>query len=361
MATAQPIAISNPVVTTPSQTYDPTNGETPLTTDFANAQWGQGEWTGTGGSQKAQEYYAGKEFNKLFGRNPTQSELASLSGAYANDANRTNTSQGNQAVAQYFQNFSNTPDQINKANQDKYLKQAPQHYDAVQQQFQSNYGRAATQDELDHFGSLLASGATDAYGLQQFLQQQPEYQTKQNDKFQSDLGTKLAGYDSDYFSNNILPAIQEAYAKQGRTFDSSAFNAAATNAAEQQTADRGKYIAGLSASQYGGVEDRAYQDYASAVANSTALTNAGINATYSGTKDLNSRLNTITDYNTKQQAYNDYLAKYGKRSNGIGGVIGGVVGAGAGAYFGGPAGASAGWQIGSGVGNAAQNSMGGSY
>lgn len=295
--------------------YDPMNGETPIAgSPPTNADWGAGQWTGTGGGQKAQEFYAMQEFNKLFGRNPTQSELASLSGAYASDnPNTTNTAQGNQAIAQYFQNFSNTPDQINKANQAKYLKEAPQHFDAVNQLFQSHLGRTATQDELNHFGSLLASGTTDPYQLQQFLQQQPEYTTKQNQGFQDKLSGQLAGYDQQYFQNQILPSIQQAYAKQGRSFDSSAFQAAATGAGQQQNVQRQQYLAGLSASQYGGVQDRAYQDYANAVANQQQLTNSGINARYSGNLALTDRLNNITDYNTQSQLYNQYLSKYGKR------------------------------------------------
>lgn len=332
--------------------YDPTNGEKPMD---ALPTYG-----GAGGSDQAQQYYAGQEFLKLFGRNPTQSELASLSGAYAGDPNIANTAQGNQAVAQYFQNFSNNPTQINKQNQDKYLQEAPQHFDAVTQQFQNLYGRAPTQDELNHFGGLLASGTTDAYGLQQFLQQQPEYQNTQNANFQNKLSGQLAGYDQSYFQNQILPSIQEAYAKQGRSFDSSAFQAAATNAGQQQNVQRQQYLAGLSAQQYGGVQQNAYNDYANAVANQQNLTNSGIQAQYSGVQNMQNRLNNITDFNTQSNLYNQYLSRYGKRNNGLGGVVGGVVGGGIGAYLGGPAGAQVGYQMGSGLGTAAQN-MGGSY
>lgn len=332
--------------------YDPTNGEKPID---QLPQYG-----GAGGSRQAQEFYAAREFSKLFGRNPTQSELASLSGAYAGDPNIANTSQGDQAVAQYFQNFSNNPEQINKQNQDKYLQEAPQHFDAVNQLFQSHLGRAASQDELNHFGSLLASGSTDPYQLQQFLQQQPEYQTKQNEQMRSGLRDTMATNDTRQFSEQILPSIQQAYAKQGRSFDSSAFANSAALAAQQQNTNREGFLNNLTASQYGGVQDRAYQDYASMVANQQGLTNAGINAQYSGMQNLQGRLNNITDYNTQQQAYNDYLNRYGKRSNGLGGVIGGVFGGLVGAKVGGASGAATGYQMGSGVGTAIQNS-GGSY
>lgn len=336
-----------------TKVYDPPNGEDLLSV--------LPKYGGAGGSLEAAKYYAGQDFVKQFGRNPTQSELNLIAPAYVSgDPNLTNSGQGQAAISQYYQSLSNTPDQINKSNQDKYLKDAPQHYDAVNGVFQSQLGRAATQDELDHFGSAVASGGLDQYSLKQFVQQQPEYQTNQNTKFQTDLSGKLASYDQDYFNKNILPSIQSTYAKQGRSFDSSAFTAATANAAENQTADRGKYIAGITAQQYGGVEDRAYQDYANAVANSTALTNAGITAKYGGIQGTQNRVNQIQDFNTQQNLYNQYLAKYGKRSNGVGGLIGTAIGAGVGGYFGGTAGAGLGANLGGTAGSAIQNS-GGSY
>lgn len=299
---------------------DAPNGETPL------AQLPQ--YGGAGGSSQAASYYAGQAFQKTFGRNPTQSELALLTPSYiSGDPNIANTNAGNAAVASYYQQLSNTPDNIAKQQQQKYLKEAPQHYDAVKSLFQSQLGREATKDELDHFGSALASGTTDSYQLQQFLQQQPEYQTKQNTQFQNDLSGKLAGYDADYFSKNILPSIQESYAKQGRSLDSSALTAAAANASENQSSSRGQYIAGLSAQQYGGVEDRAYQDYANQVAQQQNLTNSGINARYTGVQNTINRSQEVQDYNTQQQLYNQYLAKYGKRSPASGAVSGATSGA----------------------------------
>lgn len=335
--------------------YDPTNGEKSIAT--------LPEYGGTGGGQQAAEFYAARDFAKQFSRNPTQSELSMLAPAYiGSDPNVANLAQGKGAVSQYFQTYANNPQDIAASQNAQYLKDAPQHYDDINNVFQSQLGRAATQDELDHFGSLLASGTTDKYGLQTFLQQQPEYQTTKNKNFQNDLSTQLSGYDSDYFKSNILPALQEAYAKQGRSFDSSAFQGAATNSAQQQNVQRQQYIAGLSAQQYGNVESNAYNDYAAQVANQNALTNAGINAKYTGVQDLGTRINNITDYNTQSQAYNQYLAKYGKRNNGLGGIIGGLGGAALGAALSkSPAGAMAGFQIGSAGGTGVQNSMGGSY
>jgi hypothetical protein len=300
-------------------------------------------------------------YQNTFGRLPTQDELNQAFPAF-DDSTGGGLSRGNSFVSQIHQNEQNTPDKLYANEQQKYLQQAPQHYDSVNQIFQSNLGRQATQDELNHFGSLLASGTTDPYQLQQFLQQQPEYQTAQNQKFTSGLSDTLAGYDKQYFQNQILPSIQEAYAKQGRSFDSSGFQNAATQSAQQQNTQRQQYLAGLSAQQYGGVQDRAYQDYANMVANQQGLTNAGINAQYQGIQNSISRSNEISDYNTQQNLYNQYLAKYGKRNNGVGGLIGGLVGMAGGAYFGkSPQAAGTGFQMGSAFGQAGQNMAGGSY
>ncbi len=333
--------------------YEPTTGETPLTDAPV--------WGGRGGGQQAANVYAWDAFTKQFGRNPTQSELTQLSAAYiGGDPNIANVAQGNSAVAQYFNTFSNSPEAINKRNQEKYLKEAPQHFDSINQLFQSKLKRVATQEELDHFGKALASGNTDAYGLSQFLEQQPEFAEGKDKAMREGLRGELAANDKRQFSEQILPGIQETYAKQGRSFDSSAFQNATAQAAQAQNTQREGFLANLTASQYGNRQENAYNDYANAVANQQNMQNFNLQAQYQGGQNMQNRLNQITDYNTQSNAYNQYLAKYGKRNNGLGGAIGGVLGGGIGAYFGGPAGAMAGYQMGSGLGQAAQNS-GGSY
>jgi len=333
--------------------YDPTNGETPLAE--------LPKYGGYGGDVESGKFYAGQKFAELFGRNPTASELTMFAPAYVGgDGRIANTGQGDQAIAQYFQSMSNTPDQINKGNNEKYLKEAPKHFDSINQLFQSHLGRTASQEELNHFGSLMASGATDQYQLQQFLQQQPEYTSKQNQGFQDKLSGQLAGYDKEYFDKSILPSLQETYAKQGRSFDSSSFKAAATNSAQQQNVGRQQFLGNLSAQQYGGVQDRAYQDYANQLANQQNLTNSGIQAQYAGAQNTQNRLNTITDFNTQNQLYNQYLAKYGKRGNPVmGGLQGATSGATAGSVAG-PWGAAIGGIVGGGLG-AYGASQGGNY
>lgn len=381
--------------------YQPTNGESPLTTLPI--------YGGYGGDIESGKFYAGQKFKELFGRNPTASELTMFAPAYVGSSrNVANIAQGDQAIAQYFQGFSNTPDQINKNKEDeaqKKLAADPKYYDSVKSIFQKEIGRDASQEELDHFGKLLATGEADAYSIQKFLQQQPEYAERkdaakqsalkaeneafitkrkgEDAAFQEDLSGKLAGYDKQYFGEQILPSIQQTFAKQGRSFDSSGFQNSATQSAQQQNIARQQYLAQIAASQYGDYQNlaaannsdlnrlsadqynyrqqNAYNDYANMVAQQQNLANSGIQARYQNSQNLNNRMNEITDYNTQQQAYNQYLAKYGKRNNGLGGILGMAGGAAIGGAFGGIKGAQLGATLGGSFGQGIQNSYGGSY
>lgn len=312
------------------------------------------------GDQRNQYSAVFDAFEHVYGRAPSQDELNQVLPAFQDPANPhiTNTAGGNSLISQMHTATDNTPDKLYKRQQEEYLKNAPQHFDSVQGLFQDHLGRAATQDELNHFGSLLASGTTDQYQLGEFLKQQPEYTQRQDQQFQEGLSGKLQGYDKQYFSEQILPAIQQAYAKQGRSFDSSAFRGATAQAAQQQNTTRQNYLAQLSASQYGGRQQNAYNDYRDMVGNQSALTNAGINAQYQGIQNAQTRGQNIQDYNTQAQLYNQYLAKYGKRGTNWGSIGGGLLGAGLGA-FGGPAGAAAGFSIGSSLGGAFDGGGGG--
>lgn len=301
-------------------------------------------------------------YQTIFGRAPTQDELAQASQAFSSgDPHRSNLQQGMAYVSQAHQATDNTPDKLYAKQQAQYLADAPKHADEINQLFQSTYGRAASQDELNHFGSALASGTQDKYQLQQFLQQQPEYQNKQNASMRANLSTELASGDQKYFQSNILPSIQQAYAKQGRSFDSSGFQSAATQSAQGQNNARAQYIAQLGAQQYGTTQENAYNDYANQVSQQQHLTNAGTSALYSQSQGVLNRANELGDFNTQSQLYNQYLAKYGKRgmSPAQGAISGGATGASTGAAFG-PYGALIGGIAGAGLG-AYGASSGGNY
>src|SRR5450631_4360095 len=145
---------------------DPTNGEAPLTTAPV--------YGGAGGSDQAAQAYAYQDFQKQFGRAPTQSELSMLSPNYiSGDPNVAGLSAGRGAIASYYNSMANTPTNI-AANQQKtglaaYQKGQPGFDATTTAAFQQATGRAPTADELSHFGGLLASGSIDSYGLSQLV------------------------------------------------------------------------------------------------------------------------------------------------------------------------------------------------
>ena len=298
-----------------------------------------------GGGDMHQQLSAIQDFSQIFGRNPTAGELAMLSPGYAGDPNTGNTPQGKALVAKYYESQVNTPENLAAKQQAQYTADAPKYYDQVNTTFNSLLGRNATDDEKSHFGALMATGTVDPYSLQSFIQAQPEYQTNQNKTFQNSLATQLQGYDKEYLNNSVLPSLQEAYAKQGRSFDSSSFQGALANAANQQNTTRENFLAGLTAQQYGNTSANAYNAYAGQIANQQALSNAGVNSQYSGIQNTFGRSQDITDYMTQANAYNQYLARNGQRSQMQGALGGAASGASAGAAFG-PYGAAIGGVVG---------------
>src|SRR5579871_6588301 len=90
-----------PVPQTQNQIPVP-NGETPLA---SLPQYG-----GSGGDTTSAQYYAGQQFAKTFGRNPTQQELDQLTPAFIDpNGHVANLSAGNAAVANYYQQQANSP------------------------------------------------------------------------------------------------------------------------------------------------------------------------------------------------------------------------------------------------------------
>jgi len=277
-------------------------------------------YQGLGGRENDAKAWAYKQFQDILGRDPTQSELAQALPIFlGTDPHITDVAAGTAFVS----SLANSPDQVYKRQQEQYGKEAPAQYGNVNQQFQALLGREATAEEQDHFGKLLASGQVDQYSLQDFLKQQPEYMKKADTQFQSELGGQLQASDQRYYQENIMPAIQSAYAKQGRSFEGTGFQNALALAAQGQNREREGFLANLSASQYGGRQAAARGDYESYVQNLQSRQNSSLTAPYD-------RQNQLTDFTMQKSAYEDYLRRYGKRqSNGAG--IGTLVGAGIGA------------------------------
>lgn len=266
-----------------------------------------------GGSDTAANNWAFQDFVKQFGRNPTQSELSMLSPSYSiGDPNLLNLSAGKAQIASYFNQLSQTPENLYNKQQDDLKGKAPQFYDQVNQTFQSNLGREATDAEKTHFGMLLASGQ-DPYEIQQALQQTTEYNTKQNSQFTDQLKGQLQSSNSDYFSKYIMPSIQAQNAQAGRSQDSSGYQAQLANAAQGQNYDLQNYLAQVSAQGYQGSVNQNANNYQALLGQQYGLQNSNISNQLNNQANNQQYNQNLAMYQMQQQAYNNYLKQYGKR------------------------------------------------
>lgn len=284
--------------------FGPPPGQTPIST---LPQYG-----GAGGSDQATQYYAAQGFAKLFGRNPTQAELAQLAPAYlSGDPNKVNSTQGDAAIAQYYNSMSQTPANMYAQQQSQWAQAAqdPKIQGSVGQLFQSTLGRAPTADEMTHYGTLLASGQADAYTLGQFLQSLPEYQNQQDTQFRQGLDTQLQQSDQNFF-NRVSPQISQQYAMMGRP-TSPAVSVAMTDLAAQLSNNRQNYLAQLSAQQYGGNKTNALQNYGQTQQNVQNSIYGNAQSQYNNLAGLNQRVQNISDYNTQALNWGNAMNQYG--------------------------------------------------
>lgn len=250
------------------------------------------QYGGAGGSQQAADYYAGKDFFDFFGRNPTRSELATLSNYYiGGDPNIANTTGGRSAVAQYYQDQSNLP-----ANRrERYGQDSGKYSGDIQSIYQDLMKRGATEDEVKHFGTLLASGELDPYELRSFIQATPEYQNQQDTAFRSQVGGELADLDAKAFGRQKEDVISR-FSKMGRQ-GSTALDFALTDLMGKVAEKRQAFLSNLSASQYGSNKENARADYGQILNQMGANQDRtyGLNDTYR-TRGWN-----VSDYNRQQQ------------------------------------------------------------
>lgn len=335
-----------PLATT-SKVLDPTTGETPLPDISAPTT----ENTSTGGPL-SDKYNAFNAFRQQFGRNPTQSELTMLTPSFASGGAYTT---GPSAVAQYYQSLANTPSNLT-ANQNKnaleaYKKDQANFDSQINGIFKQSTNRDATDAERQHFGSLLATGEIDPYGLTQLVGQTQEAQQNQTQKYQDTLSKNIQGTQGDYYKNQILPGLESNFTKQGRSFDSSGFQNAAVQAGKQQNYDLQNYLAQFGAGQYGQSASNQQNVYKQYMDSLYGRQNAGIAQIGGFQSDMGKRNQELFDYQTQMNAYNNYLARYGKRSSGASGAIQGAFSGGmTGGMVGGPWGALAGAGAGAGLG-----------
>jgi len=311
--------------------------------------WG----SGTGGGIEAQRWYANRDFQEIFGRAPSEAELSQFQAAYdSGDINKANVSGGRSSIAQYYQSQENTPDKQYARQQAGYEAKAPEFYGQIDKMFQGTLGRDATDAERKHFGSLLASGQVDEYGVGQFLQALPENVKKQDTEFRNQLSGELQKQDAQYYNEQIMPGIQSAFAQQGRDPRSSGFANSLALAAQGQNRQREGFLSNLSAQQYGGSQNLAQRDYLNAYGQYTGLQDYSRQRSAQLQDATTGRVNELQNYALQRSAYDDYLRRYGKRSNaqGIGSLAGGIAGMGGAFLTGNPSAAGVGYQIGSGLG-----------
>ena len=272
----------------------------------------QGDWATRSSDM---EGYAYNAFKKFFGREPTDAELAQATAAYqSGDPNRPNVQGGDAFVAQMFQNEYNAPDKQYAREQEELKKKSPEHYGSVEQLFQTSLGRAATQEEKDHFGSLLASGQLDAYQLGQFVQALPESVRKQDAEFRQGLSADLQAQDARYFNESVLPGITSSFAQRGRSVDSSGYAAALAQAATGQNRQREQFLSNLTAQQYGGSQAAARENYMNTLSRYQGMQDYSRQRMDYLADQSSGRLNDINNLMLQKNIYDQYLRNSGRRN-----------------------------------------------
>lgn len=236
------------------------------------------------------------------GRDPTANELSQALPVFQ---------QGNQSLANAW--LSNFAEQL-RQNPANNIDQAGKYADQLNMVFKSMLGRDATQDEINHFGSIMATGNLDMYGVQQYLTGTPEYQKAQDTQFRNDLSSQLQNTDLNFF-NRAKQGVISQFMQNG-TGNSSALDSALTDLMGQISNQRDQYLAGLSAQQYAGNKDLALGNYANT--QNQFLNNMNQNRAQSINNQnmLFGRANEMSDYSRQM---NDYMNFYNQQapSNGL--------------------------------------------
>jgi hypothetical protein len=280
------------------------------------------------------------------GRDLTQNEFAALA-PYFGSGTPKELEAGRAALAQIAENDKNSPQGLER----RYQQNASQYGGQVGNVFQDLLKRGASQDEVNHFGKLLASGDVDEYTLRQFVQQLPEYQNAQDTKERQNLSTELQGYDQSFF-DKAKEGVISRYAQAGIQ-NSPSLDFALTNLMGDIQKQRSAYLADLSRQDYSGNKGSARQDYLSQMDQMYGNQNYSRNRGDALSDALRQRSYDVSDYTTQRNDLLDALSRQqNPRRAGIGGSIGGLLGAGVGGLLGGVPGATAGYSVGQGAGGA---------
>ena len=229
--------------------------------------------------------------------------------------------------------FINNNYDVEKLQRQKGQAEAPGQFGAVDQAFQSTVGRGATDAERQHFGQLLANGSLDLYSLGDWLQQLPESVQKKDIEFRNSVRSEAQSQDARYLNEQVLPGIESAFFAQGRDPRSSGFASAIAQAGTQQNRQREGFLLNLTAQQYMGNKQNAYDQYLNSVGRYQQAQDYSRNRAAQLSDAGRNRLYDIQDFNIKKQAYDDYFRRAGKRN--YGGSSGAIQGAFSGGMTGG--------------------------
>jgi hypothetical protein len=191
-----------------------------------------------------------KNASELLGRDITPTEFAQIAPRFGTGSPR-DVEVGRAYLAELATQDAKSP----KALQQK----AGQYGGDVNTIFNDLLKRGASQDEINHFGSLLASGDVDAYTLRQFVSQLPEYtearsaeaaakQAEEDRLAREKLGTELQGYDQDFF-NKAQENVISRYSKAGIQ-NSPSLDFALTNLMGDIQKERSAYLSDIARRDY---------------------------------------------------------------------------------------------------------------
>lgn len=261
-----------------------------------------------------QNQQAYNSFKSIVGRDPTGAELAQILPIFHGPNGQE---LGNAYLAQFAEQEKQRPENLRK--------NAPQYANQVGQTIKSILGRDATPDELEHFGSLFATGNLDSYQLQDFLRGTPEFQTAQDKQFREGLSKELQGTDLNFF-NRAQQGLRSQFAQQGQYLgQSSALDSALTDLMGQIADKRSEYLAGLSSQQYQGNKNLALGNYENQMNQFLGEKNYQRGRSTSLEDYYRGRSDDLSDYQRQMNDYMNYMNQNNQRG-GLGAALGGALG-----------------------------------
>lgn len=282
-----------------------------------------------------------REASNLLGRDLTQNEFARFAPYFGTGSPR-DIENGRAALAAFAEQEAKSPQALQA--------KSGQYSGDVNSIFNDLLKRGASQEEINHFGGLLASGEVDPYTLRQFVQQLPEYTSARDQESRSRLNDELSQYDQQFFSKGKEDVISR-YAKAGIQ-NSPSLDFALTNLMGDIQKERSAYLSKLAREDYSKGRDVQRDDYLTSLNRMFGEQDYGRQKGDAYSNLLLNRSFNSQDYQRQQDDLMRLLSNQPRQKRGgAGQLIGGLAGAGIGyGLTRSPQGAQAGYSIGSGVG-----------